>query len=113
VRTPMTKSTRQVLAEMRAERRQRREACNAELDRRDREVAERLANLQPIPLFSEAAVEGKCPECHGSQFRPLARTGAAAVGGFLAAGLIGSIVAASVDQGYVECVTCGKVFRKG
>lgn len=109
----MTKSTRQVLTEMRAERRQRREARNAELDRQDRKAPERLANLKPVPLFSEAAVEGKCPDCHGSQFRPLAHTGAAALGGFLVAGVIGSIVAGSVDQGYVECVTCGKVFRKG
>ena len=46
-RTPVTKSTRPVLAEMRADRRARREAKDAELDRQDREAAERLANLTP------------------------------------------------------------------
>ena len=46
-RTPVTKSTRPVPAEMRADRRARREAKDAELDRQDREAAERLANLTP------------------------------------------------------------------
>ena len=46
-RTPMTKSTRLVIAEMRTDRRARREAKDAELDRQDREGAERLATLEP------------------------------------------------------------------
>jgi len=49
----MTKTTRQALAEMRADRKKRRcrEARDAELDRQDREAAHKLANIKP-PLCS-------------------------------------------------------------
>jgi predicted RNA-binding Zn-ribbon protein involved in translation (DUF1610 family) len=88
-------------------RRRRREAREAELDRQDREAASRLANLAP----AEVAADGKCPGCGSRQFRPLETAGEAAARGFLAGGLAGS--AAAANQGFTECVTCGKVFRKG
>jgi hypothetical protein len=111
MRTPMTKTTRQALAE--ADRKKRRENKNAELDRQDREAAERLHNIKPPPLFSEVAVDGACPKCRGRQFRN--DTGGAALGGFLVAGLVGAAIAAaasSTDE-RIECVTCGEGFRRG
>ena len=88
--------------------REAREAREAELARQDREAASRLAGLAPAPVFPEA---GRCPDCDGSRFCPLETAGEAAARGFLAGGLAGAAVAAS--QGFTECVTCGKVFRKG
>jgi hypothetical protein len=99
------------IAEMRAQRRQRRESREAELNRQDREAARKLANLTPAPSFSEMVADGQCPDCGGRQFRQMETAGEAAMRGFLAAGLAGVAVAAS--QGFMECVTCGKIFRKG
>src|SRR5262249_19249678 len=69
--------------------------------------AERLAalNLGPVPvkifpLFSEAAIGGACPKCHGTQFQvPREEAGTAFPKGQSAK--------------YVECLTCGLLFRKG
>jgi hypothetical protein len=110
----MTKTTRQVLAEMRADRKRRQAARNAELDRQDREAAERLHNIKPPPLFSEVAVDGACPKCRGRQFR--SDTTGVVLGGLLVGGVIGLAIAAAVasnsDERF-ECVTCGERFRKG
>jgi hypothetical protein len=57
----------------------------------------------PPPLFSEAAPDGKCPQCKGSGFRrPLvSRWSGALMFNFIEA------------RKLVDCVTCGKRFRKG
>lgn len=114
MRTPMTMTTRQALAAMRADRKKRQAARDAELDRQDREAAERLHNIKPLPLFSEAAVDGACPKCRGQQFRS-GNAGGAALGGFLVAGAVGAVIAAAASGSdeNVECVTCGERFRKG
>jgi hypothetical protein len=114
MRTPMTKTTRQALAEMRADRKKRQEARGAELDRQDREAAERLHNIKPPPPFSEVAVDGACPKCRGRQFGAES-SGAAAVGGFLVARVVGAAIASAAASGSdrIECVTCGERFRKG
>jgi hypothetical protein len=112
MQTPMAKTTRQALAEMRAERKKRQEARNAELDRQDREAAERLRNIKPPPLFSEAAVDGACPKCRGRQFR--SHEGVSALGAFLVGGVVGAVVAAAANSNEgIECLTCGERFSKG
>lgn len=111
MRTPMTKTTREVFAEWRAERRQRQERENAELERLDRAAAERLANIRPLPLFSEATTDGKCPKCQGQQFRDPST--AAGIGGFIVGGLIGAAYASASEGGIVECLTCGEQFQRG
>lgn len=67
------------------------------------ERAARGAKFEPPPLFTEAAPEGKCPDCKGSQFRqPLvSRWGAGLSAGIWEA------------RKLVDCVTCGKRFRRG
>ena len=107
---PQRRSAR--FAEWRAARRERQEARNAELDRQDREAAERLHNIKPPPLFSEASVDGACPKCRGRQFR--SHTGISALGGFLVAGVVGAVVAAAANSNEgIECLTCGERFSKG
>src|SRR5262249_54840088 len=107
---PQRKSAR--FAEWRAVRRERQEARNAELDRQDREAAERLHNIKPPPLFSEAALDGACPKCGGRQFR--SHAGISALGGFLVAGVVGAVVAAAANSNEgIECLTCGERFSKG
>jgi hypothetical protein len=100
----------------REERRQAREARDAALDAEDREAAERLSRVSlehhPYPLFTEAAPAGKCPQCRGIQFRrpPLAD----GTGGLVTlAGIAGLAISAVDARKLVECVTCGKKFRKG
>jgi hypothetical protein len=114
MRTPITKKTRQALAEMRARRKQRQEARNAELDRQDREAAERLHNLKPAPLFSTVAVDGACPKCGGRQFRSDERfyTGVAEFLTLLLAGSIGAQVDPDEFLERIKCVTCGELFRR-
>jgi hypothetical protein len=92
----------------RAGRKARQAARNAELDRQDREAAELLANLKPPPLFSEVAVDGACPKCHGWSFGPPADSVRLA----LAAGsLVGYL--ASRTSSIFACSTCGMLFTKG
>jgi len=93
------------------ERRQRdREARDAAADAEDRAAAERLAGVsleRPVyPLFTEVAPDGKCPACHGTQFRRPAVTGGSAA----AFGLIGVAVSAAAARSLVDC---GKRFRRG
>jgi hypothetical protein len=68
--------------------------------------AERLARgerFKEPPLFTEAAIDGRCPKCHGTQFRrPLFSEWS------------GDRIFAFVQaRKRVECVTCGMRFRKG
>lgn len=111
MRTPMTRTTREVLAGWRAERRQRQAEENARLEEMDREASDRLANIQPLPLFSEAVKDGTCPKCHGRQFRdPAVKAG---VAGFLLGGVVGAAFASALEGGITECATCGSQFRRG
>jgi hypothetical protein len=134
--------------------REQREAKRAELERKDREHAARLAavsaearrlplfcqeceaklkptatachycgsrNLGPsqpsCPRFSEVAVDGACPKCHGTSFRAPGLTGAGAAAGFVVAGAVGAAVGAAagaMSPGDITlCVTCGARFRRG
>lgn len=52
------------------------------------------------PLFSETAIDGKCPQCQGTQFRraPVSLTNGLGI----------------LDiRKLVACVTCGKRFTRG
>jgi hypothetical protein len=107
---PQRKSGR--FAEWQALRRERQEARNAELDRQDREAAERLHSIKPPPLFSAAAVDGACPNCGGRQFQT--HEGVSSLGAFLVGGVVGAVVAAAANSNEgIECLTCGERFSKG
>jgi hypothetical protein len=97
----------------REQRKAAREAGNAALDAADRAAAAKLAGVSldrpSYPLFTEAAPDGKCPHCHGSQFRRPAITD----GGSAWLGLAGLAVSAASARYLVDCVTCGKRFRRG
>lgn len=77
-----------------------------------------LGVSQPsCPRFSEVAVNGACPKCHGMSFRSAGATGPAAAAGFLIAGVvgaaIGAVTAAASEDDIILCVTCGARFRRG
>ena len=67
------------------------------------ERAARGAKFETPPLFTQAAPDGKCPQCHGSQFRrPLFSESSG-----------DRIYAFFQARNRVECVTCGKRFTRG
>ena len=77
-----------------------------------------LETSQPsCPRFSEVAVDGTCPKCHGAAFRVPGVTGTMAAGGFLAGGVVGAAIGAMAGamspNDIVICVTCGARFRRG
>jgi len=77
-----------------------------------------LGTSQPsFPQFSEVAVDGACPKCHGTSFRPPKVDDTTIAGGFLAGGLLGAAIAAKAratpPDGIIVCVTCGAPFRLG
>jgi hypothetical protein len=69
------------------------------------------------PRFSEVAVGGACPRCHGTSFSAPDVTGTLAIGGFLASGAVGAAVGAMAGamstSDIILCVTCGARFRRG
>lgn len=69
------------------------------------------------PVFSEVAVNGACPRCHGMSFRTPASTGVLAAGGWLVGGVAGAAVGAAIGAAtpsdIILCVTCGARFRRG
>jgi membrane protein involved in colicin uptake len=92
--------------EQRDAERRARKAVWAEEDA----AIKREAQAQLPPLFSEAAVGGRCPKCGGASFES-GRTNAA--GAFLVGGLAGVAAAHSLAGRGVLCVTCGMEFGKG
>lgn len=94
----------------RAERALARGARNAALDAADKAAAETLSQVSleaSYPLFTESAVDGKCPRCKGGQFRRPASDG---IGAVLA---LGPVLAAVQARNLIDCVTCGMRFGKG
>jgi len=69
------------------------------------------------PFFSEVAVDGACPRCHGRSFRTPEPASVLATGGLLAGGLAGAAAGAAIgaaaSSDLVLCVTCGARFRRG
>jgi ribosomal protein L40E len=61
------------------------------------------------PRFSEVAVGGACPRCHGTSFSAPDVTGTLAIGGFLASGAVGAAVGAMAGamstSDIILCVT--------
>jgi Zn finger protein HypA/HybF involved in hydrogenase expression len=75
-----------------------------------------LGTSQPsCPRFSEVAVDGACPRCHGTSFRVPDVTGTLATGGFLGGGSVGAAIGAMAGarspDDIILCVTCGARFR--
>jgi len=77
-----------------------------------------LGPSQPsCPRFSEVAVDGACPRCHGSSFKASDVVGTTAVSGFLAGGTlgaaIGAVAGAMSPDDIILCIICGARFRRG
>jgi ribosomal protein L40E len=77
-----------------------------------------LGTSQPsCPRFSEVAVDGACPKCHGTSFRAADVVGTMTAGGFLAGGTVGAAIGAMAGamspDDIILCVTCGARFRRG
>jgi len=67
------------------------------------ERAARGEKWKEPPLFTQAAPDGKCPQCSGANFRrPL-----------VSRWTDGLPQAFFMARKYVECVTCGKRFTRG
>ena len=69
------------------------------------------------PRFSEVAVDGRCPRCHGMSFTAPGLAAPMAAGGFLigdaAGAVIGAAAGATSTDYLILCVTCGKRFWRG
>jgi Zn finger protein HypA/HybF involved in hydrogenase expression len=69
------------------------------------------------PLFSQVAVDGRCPRCGGSSFTAPTATGVLAAGGYVLGGVAGAVVGAAIGAAtpvtIVVCVTCWARYRRG
>jgi Zn finger protein HypA/HybF involved in hydrogenase expression len=77
-----------------------------------------LGTSQPsCPRFSDVAVDGACPRCHGTSFKTVDVVGTMAAGGLLAGGTVGAAIGAMAGamapDDVILCVTCGARFRRG
>lgn len=79
--------------------------------------SEDLALSQPpIPLFSEAVINGACPRCHGMSFSKQTSTGRFATRGLVLGGpagaVVGAAIGAAMPSDFVSCDACGATFRR-